>query len=154
MTHVPGHGSYITGGTNQFGNNPLTPDNFNGDFQDDGSGLLNALSGFNQLGGGQQQQGNAFSRFFQSPTFEAINSGLGTFSTLANIYGGFKSLGLSKDSLRFQKDSFNKNFNAQAQDYNNTLRDRWAARSAGAAARGRTFASEADFLAGRQIQKA
>ena len=147
----------ITGGTNRFGNDPLTGGNFSGDFREDGNGLIDLLRGFNS----NDQQNplsfldqNAFTDFMGSKTFEGINSGLGTFGTLANIYSGFKGLGLAKDSLRFQKDSFNKNFNAQAQSYNNALRDRWSARSAGASARGRTFASEQDFLAGRQIQKA
>ena len=69
---------------------------------------------------------------------EGLNSGISAFGNLANIYMGFKSLGLANDQLDFAKSSFNKNFNAQAKSYNNELKDRWEARTAGAAARGRS----------------
>ena len=44
-----------------------------------------------------------------------FNSLVGTGSSLANLYLGFKGYGLAKDQFDFQKDSFNRNF-AMMQD--------------------------------------
>jgi len=65
-----------------------------------------------------------------------FQQGMGAFSTLANMYTGFKSLGLAKDQLNFQKKAWNKNYQAQVKDYENTLKDRWTARNASARTRG------------------
>ena len=101
----------------------------------------------------QQQQGGIFSKIggtLANPQFQTALSG---FSTLANIYSGFKALGLAEDQLDFAKSSFNTNFNAQAQTYNNELKDRWEARTAGAAARGRDYEGMNSWMSGREIQK-
>lgn len=84
---------------------------------------------------------------------EQFGQGVSAFSTLANIYGGFKSLGLAKDQFRFNKKAFNLNFNAQAQDYENTLKDRWAARNASAEARGQSYTGMNEWLSGRTIAR-
>ena len=62
---------------------------------------------------------------------EGFQSGISAFSTLAGLFAGFKGLGLAKDQLSFQKKAWNKNYDAQVKDYENTLKDRWAARNAG-----------------------
>lgn len=49
---------------------------------------------------------------------------------LGSLYMGMKQYGLAKDQLSFQKDSFAKNFNAQAKLTNSHLADRQAARVA------------------------
>ena len=51
------------------------------------------------------------------------NLGLNLGSTLLNGYLGMKQYGLAKDSLAFEKDSFNKNYAAQKQLTNNQLRN-------------------------------
>jgi hypothetical protein len=83
---------------------------------------------------------------------EGFQSGMGAFNTLASMYTGFKALGLAKDQLNFQKKSFNQNFNAQAQSYNNALKDRWAARNASAQTRGRAMPGMDQWMSGRQIE--
>jgi len=82
---------------------------------------------------------------------EKFGTGLSAFGNLASIYSGFKSLGLAKDQFQFQKDAFNQNFAAQRKDYENTLKDRWTARSASAASRGNTFEGMDQWVASRNI---
>jgi hypothetical protein len=126
-----------------------------------GGGVSNVLSGNAGTGLGlpnapfAQQPGvggGIFSKMgqvFQSPGFQ---SGLSTFGQLANMYTGFKALGLAKDELNFRKKSFNKNFNAAAKDYENTLKDRWAANANSATARGQSFAGMNEWVQPRTIQ--
>ena len=82
---------------------------------------------------------------------EGFQSGMGAFSTLANMYTGFKSLGLAKDQLNFQKKAWNKNYQAQIKDYENTLKDRWTARNASAATRGQSFQGMNEWVGERAI---
>lgn len=49
-------------------------------------------------------------------------------SALANLYLGMKQYGLAKDQLAFQKDSFNKQFDANRSLTNSRLEDRQARR--------------------------
>lgn len=51
-------------------------------------------------------------------------------SSLANMYMGMKQYGLAKDQLAFQKDSFNKQYDANRTLTNSRLEDRQAARVA------------------------
>jgi len=90
------------------------------------------------------QMGNLFGS-------EKFATGAGAFSTLASMYAGFKGLGLAKDTLNFQKGAFNKNFNASAKDYENTLKDRWTARNASAGARGQSFQGMDQWVGDRAI---
>lgn len=56
---------------------------------------------------------------------------LGGASALGNLFLGMKQYGLAKDSLNFQKESFNKNWDAQAKLTNSQLADRQAVRAGG-----------------------
>ena len=58
----------------------------------------------------------------------AITSLLGS---AMGIYGGFQQLGLAKDALNFQKDSYRTNLANQTKSYNTAVEDRAAARAAG-----------------------
>jgi hypothetical protein len=80
-----------------------------------------------------------------------ISQGLGAFSSLAQIYSGFKAMKLAKDQFKFQKEAWNKNYQAGVKDYTNTLKDRWAARSASAGARGGTYQSMDSYVQPRSI---
>lgn len=60
-----------------------------------------------------------------------VSQGLGAFSNLANIYAGFKAMKLQRDQFNFAKEAWQKNYNNQVKDYENTLKDRWTARAAG-----------------------
>lgn len=99
-----------------------------------GGGLFDSFKNIFS-GGGNDGQGS-FGRVGDIVGSEGFQSGLGAFSTLADMYTGFKSLGLAKDQLSFQKKAWNKNYQAQVKDYENNLKDRWAARNASAEARG------------------
>ena len=57
-------------------------------------------------------------------------AGLGLIQGLGGLYLGMQQYNLAKDSLAFQKDSFNKDYTARVQDYNTKLEDRQAARVA------------------------
>jgi len=152
MPHLPGHTNQQSpfGSLTSFGPNSLNAPGF-GDLG--GTGGLPGFSGLPGLqdASGQQQDG-LFSQIGNVLGSDNFSSGLGAFSTLANMYTGFKSLGLAKDQFRFQKQAFNKNFNASAKAFENQLRDKWAANNASAAARGNTFQDMDKWLASRTIQ--
>lgn len=123
---------------------------------------LGGNTGFNFGSGnlGFEKEGNFFDIFKDGGklgkigdifTSEKFGKGLGAFSSLAEIYGGFKSLGLASDQFKFQKEAFNKNFGAQVKDYENTLKDRWAARNASASSRGTSFQGMDQWVASRAI---
>lgn len=59
-----------------------------------------------------------------------IPAGIQGLSALAQGWLGFQQLGLAKDSLAFQKDAFNKNYENQRQLTNQQLMDRQRARAA------------------------
>lgn len=101
----------------------------------------------------QQGIGGLFGKIFGTLGSEGFQSGVSAFGNLANIYAGFKSLGLAEDQLDFAKSSFNRNFSAQAKSYNNELKDRWEARQAGASARGRNYETMGSWLQGRTIDE-
>ena len=78
--------------------------------------------GFNILGGAQGGNGLGLN----IPTAQLGLQGLGS---LANLYTGFKSLGLAKDQFNFQRDTANTNLNNQIQTYNTGLEDRLRTRA-------------------------
>lgn len=59
---------------------------------------------------------------------ENMQTALGGIQALTGAYLGFQQLRLAKDNLRFQKDSWAKNYANQAQSYNTSLEDRVRAR--------------------------
>jgi len=106
---------------------------------------LDVLNPSNQTGGG------TFGDLDFRGKIGAIGTGFQAFSSLANIYAGFKAIKLQKDQFKFQKEAFNKNFAAQAKSFENELRDRFAARSASAQVNNRDFQSLSTFLDQRAI---
>lgn len=81
----------------------------------------------------------------------AVSQGLGAFSSLANIYAGFKALKMQEKQFDFAKESWNKNYNNQVKDYENTLKDRWAARNASAGARGGSYETMGNWVGSRAL---
>jgi hypothetical protein len=59
---------------------------------------------------------------------DKINTGVGLFNSAVNAISAYKALKLGKDNLNFQKDSFNKNFEAMKGTTNAELADRQARR--------------------------
>lgn len=117
-----------------------------------GSGIpFNAANGGFGAGANAPMGGQGW--FDKIGGMQGIGQGVSAFANLANIYAGFKSLGLAKDQFQFSKSSFNKNFNAQAQSYNNELKDRWTARNASAQARGQSYESMDSWMSGRKINQ-
>ena len=80
-----------------------------------------------------------------------ITQGLGAFSNLASLYSGFKALSLQTKQFKVARDAWNKNYENQVKYYENSLRDRWTARAAGAKARGRGFESMASWVGSRAL---
>ena len=59
---------------------------------------------------------------------DKINAGVGVFNAALGAISAYKALKLGKENLAFQKDSFNKNFEAMKGTTNAQLADRQAAR--------------------------
>jgi len=65
-----------------------------------------------------------------SQKMEAVGQGLGAFTSLANLYGMFKNLSFQKKAFKFAQEGTKKNFNANAQAFNNAVDDQYTNRSA------------------------
>ena len=62
------------------------------------------------------------------PMTDKINAGVGAFNAAVGAISAYKALKLGKENLAFQKDSFNKNFEAMKGTTNAELADRQARR--------------------------
>jgi hypothetical protein len=62
------------------------------------------------------------------PMTDKINAGVGVFNSALGAISAYKALKLGKENLAFQKDSFNRNFEAMKGTTNAQLADRQAAR--------------------------
>lgn len=89
-----------------------------------GGGLVPINPSFSSGSGGG---GGIFGTGMSMDTAKLALSGLGT---LANLYGGFQSLGLAKKQFNFTKDFAEKNMANQIQTYNTALADRARSRYA------------------------
>ncbi len=59
---------------------------------------------------------------------DKINAGVGVFNAAVNAISAYKALKLGKENLAFQKDSFNKNYEAMKGTTNAEMEDRQARR--------------------------
>lgn len=73
-----------------------------------------------------------------------VTGGLGAAGSLLGGWTGLQQLQLAKDSLAFQKDSFNKNFATQQKLTNSQLADRQNSRNMDSPG---NYASTADYMA-------
>jgi hypothetical protein len=107
------------------------------------------------IGGAATQQFNpwtaSWGQLGTAGKLGVVSQGLGAFSNLASLYAGFKALSLQKKQFQFAKDAWNKNYGNQVKDYENTLRDQWAARRASAGARGGSYQSLGGYLGDRAL---
>jgi len=62
------------------------------------------------------------------PMTDKINAGVGLFNSAVGAISAYKALKLGKENLAFQKDSFNKNFEAMKGTTNAEMEDRQARR--------------------------
>ena len=85
-------------------------------------GMQGLSEGFGNLG----SYGNTGGGF----NLGSLQTGLGAIGQLAGLFMGMQQYGLQKDALKFQKDTFNKNWAAQSQLTNSRLEDRQRARVA------------------------
>ncbi len=128
---------------------------------DDGSLLGNLLAQQGIGGASPATQTGVFSpTFMQGLTgYTDLASGtkvngwggaaLGLIQGLGSAYMGMKQYGLAKDQLQFSKDSFNKNYAAQAKMTNSMLEDRQRARMASNPG---AYQSVGDYMAKNGIQ--
>jgi hypothetical protein len=93
---------------------------------------------------------SAFGNFWNN-NGQGIMQGLGAVTGLANLYAGFRALGMQEDQFDFQKEAWNKNYNNQVKDYENRLRDRWAAVRNAREARGKSYQSLDAYLGERSL---
>jgi len=84
-------------------------------------------------------------------TFGAIGDGVDAFSSLAQIYAGFKAMKLNKEKFRFQKDAWNKGYQNEVKDYENNLKNRWEAQSSAHAARGIDYGTMDSYVNDRRL---
>ena len=115
--------------------------------------MSNALGGFNNplVQNGNGGIGGLFGKMGDIFGSKGFNQGVSSFATLANIFTGFKALGLAKDDLKFRKSAFNKNFAASVKDYSNQQKDRFTAKNAARKARGMELRDMDTWLADREI---
>lgn len=72
-----------------------------------------------------------------------LQLGLGGLSTLSNLYGGLKSLGLAQDQFNFQKQLSQTNLANSTQSYNTQLSDKATARGV---TEGQSAATVQDYI--------
>jgi len=95
-----------------------------------------AGSGLSKMPGLGGSQGNSFGGMLSSKGADgSVTQGwggqaLGAATGLANAYTGFKNLKIAKDTLKFNKDKFAKNYDAQKRTTNASLEDRQRGRVA------------------------
>ena len=82
-------------------------------------------------------------------TNSLLGAGMGILQGLGSAYMGMQQYGLAKEQLQFSKDSFNKNYAAQAKMTNAMLEDRQRAR---VAANPGAYQSVGDYMAKSGIQ--
>lgn len=101
----------------------------------------------------QQNQGGIFAGLgdWLNNNGGAVSTGLEAFTGLANLYTGFKALGLQEDAFDFQKDAWWKNYNNQVQDYENQLRKNHRVNELAAAKQGRDYQTLDSYLGDRQL---
>lgn len=96
----------------------------------DGMGAVNPSTDYNSIPNYDFNSINGIGSVLKTPknsmwSGDNLGSTLGGLSSilgnLGGLYFNYKNLGLMKDSLKFQKDAFNKNLNLQVKDYNNNL---------------------------------
>ena len=90
---------------------------------------------------------------FGPDLFQNISQGLGAFTSLAQIYGMFQSLGLQKKAFKFAREGTKRNFNAQATAYNEAVASKETARRASAATNGQDYNSLYAYGTGQKIEK-
>lgn len=85
--------------------------------------------------------------------FQGISQGLGAFTSLAQIYGMFQSLGLQKKAFKFAQEGTKRNFNAQATAYNEAVASKETARHAAAARNNQDYNSMYAYGTGQKVDK-
>jgi hypothetical protein len=111
-----------------------------------GSSYLNSTA----PGGG----GPPGSTFFDSTsTMGKLGEGLGAFTSLAQLYGMFQSLGLQKKAFKFAQEGTKRNFNAQATAYNESIANRETSNRAYTAASGGNYDSLYAYGTGQKVAK-
>lgn len=85
--------------------------------------------------------------------FQNISQGLGAFTSLAQIYGMFQSLGLQKKAFKFAQEGTKRNFNAQATAYNEAVGSKETARHAYANANNQDYGSMYAYGTGQKVDK-
>jgi len=105
----------------------MAPDLNFGGYQSNSPSSLLSGTGFQAPGSGMAaasaaSEGNWYDGMFGKDGWG--NLALGGANTLLQGYMGLKQLDMAKDQLDFQKQAFEKNYNAQRQRTNTQLRDR------------------------------
>ena len=104
------------GGTSNFSNGGFNLDLFN--TPDSSSGNPTGLKLGAEAGGGSPKIAMT----------DKINAGVGVFNAALGAISAYKALKLGKENLAFQKDSFNKNYEAMKGTTNAEMEDRQARR--------------------------
>lgn len=127
--------------------NYLTPGASNGALPGVGSSYLDSMANYGLPGGGDT------AGMFGPGMFQGISQGLGAFTSLAQIYGMFQSLGLQKKAFKFAQEGTKRNFNAEATAYNEAVASKETARHASATANGQDYGSMYAYGTGQKVDK-
>ena len=128
-----------------------------------GPGALNyqpqgspSANGYNSPFGatpGGPNPGGGFQWGMNPESFGMVSQGIGAFTSLAQIYGMFQSLGLQKKAFKFAQEGTKRNFNAQATAYNDAVASKETARRASTADRGQDYSSLYAYGTGEKVAK-
>jgi len=113
-----------------------------------GASYLDSMANYGLPGGGA-----AAGSTFGPELFQGISQGLGAFTSLAQIYGMFQSLGLQKKAFKFAQEGTKRNFNAEATAFNEAVASKETARHASAAVNGQDYNSLYAYGTGQKIDK-
>jgi hypothetical protein len=113
--------------------------------------------GFNPLnltaGAGQNPNGGGLLNWWGN-NGQSVTQGIGALTGLANLYAGFKALGMQEDQMNFSMDATRTQINNNVQDYENKLRDQHTQRSAWRErVGGEQFASWDDWSKDRKLER-
>lgn len=116
------------------------------------NGQLNMSGGLNS---GIFGNNSGLNNWFQNnqSTMQGIGQGLGAFTSLAQLYGMFKNLGFQKKAFKFAQEGTKRNFNAQAQGFNNEVENRHDAERTYAQSQGNDFESLASYSGRRSVKE-
>jgi hypothetical protein len=111
--------------------------------------------GVNSINANSLNYGNPTpnTQFDYQGLFGNISEGMNAFSSIVNLYGMFKQLGMQTDAFKFAQEGTKKNFNAGVTAYNENVSSKETSRRAIAADYGQDYDSVYGYGTGQKLEK-